>query len=472
MKKKLLFMGAAMLAAAGTLQAQPLNCYGGALTYVETGTGKTVYQMSNSGTCNPPTLVATAAWATNTLNFYRSFTLDYDAKFTLIKGHGAADGIVAVFGSYVDYPNPGSMNQGGGYLGYYDDSTVGINMDFQNSYAVEMDVYNNNTTISTSEPSPYVDHVMISRNASINYGGTAGPVQMDPLFANVKNGVYRHMQITWDCRTQTLSVFCNGSLRLSQYLDVSLFTDPFHVHWGFTAGTGDECLVQEIRDPQIILGDDCTTGGMGSPCAVFTDFAGTYFRPYPPNPLRCEFNATVSVSATPGWQICGLSWTTTSSTTPTPIPGAYPTASVTALPFSFNSAAGLEEVFIEADLCPTGGGTEHCHFGIRKRVNCNGGLTGSMYRQSSTSVANAQNDKDNKITLYPNPVTDQLKVECPDNVLGATYIVKDMTGKQLLKGTIHAAKQTIPTAALAEGVYMLEVQKQGVTIQNIRFTRQ
>ena len=58
------------------------------------------------------------------------------------------------------------------------------------------------------------------------------------------------------------------------------------------------------------------------------------------------------------------------------------------------------------------------------------------------------------ITVYPNPVTDELTIE---NANQATFILYDVVGKEVYKTTISSDKETLNIAYLQKGVYVGQV---------------
>ncbi|UMY66917.1 T9SS type A sorting domain-containing protein [Flavobacterium sp. HJ-32-4] len=62
--------------------------------------------------------------------------------------------------------------------------------------------------------------------------------------------------------------------------------------------------------------------------------------------------------------------------------------------------------------------------------------------------------------LYPNPVDTQLFVS---SRTAARYVLVDMTGKQLAKGSLSEGENILETASLPPGVYLLKIQNQKTT---------
>ena len=126
----------------------------------------------------------------------------------------------------------------GGGIGY-------ANMPGQ-SLAVEFDTYSNNATSggAFNNSDPLFDHIAVEKQGIVDHANVAntlvGPVQMDPVKTNVKDGLWYDFQITYDPATTNLKVFFNGSLRVNTTVDLfnTIFlTDPY-AYWGFTSSTG------------------------------------------------------------------------------------------------------------------------------------------------------------------------------------------------------------------------------------------
>lgn len=58
-----------------------------------------------------------------------------------------------------------------------------------------------------------------------------------------------------------------------------------------------------------------------------------------------------------------------------------------------------------------------------------------------------------KLNIYPNPVDTEFAVEVTENMIGKDYIVSDITGRVVLKGTLQSLTQQIDATALSKGIY-------------------
>lgn len=74
---------------------------------------------------------------------------------------------------------------------------------------------------------------------------------------------------------------------------------------------------------------------------------------------------------------------------------------------------------------------------------------------ASAPLAITEMPQENSGTLFPNPVTDNLTIhlnQAPDK--GATFILHDMTGRELLRSNIKLQETNIPVSFLTNGLYM------------------
>ncbi len=164
-----------------------------------------------------------SVWNNNKIDLAQSFDFKFDINLGRFDANGA-DGI-----AFVLQPISTSVGSTGGGLGY-DGITpaVGITVDtYQNG--------NNND--------PAYDHIAIQLNGDLNHNSPnniAGPVQAISSNDNIEDGNAHSLRIQWDVVTKTMSVYIDGTLRVSAIKD--LVTDVFSgnplVYWGFTGGTG------------------------------------------------------------------------------------------------------------------------------------------------------------------------------------------------------------------------------------------
>ncbi|MDW3649123.1 MAG: gliding motility-associated C-terminal domain-containing protein [Bacteroidia bacterium] len=188
-----------------------------------------------------------AVWSQTPLDFNQPFELYNRVSFGTRNGNGA-DGIALVFQISGPLTNPSPL--GGGSLSY-----AGMIP----SLAIEMDTWSNG---GSNDPGP--DHLAIMRDG-INDHNTAnnlaGPVPIMPGSANIEDGNFHDVKVSWDPGTQLLQVFIDcGPVSLSYTGDIvnTIFGGTNLVTWGFTAATGSagrnahnmcfEDLIIPVRD--------------------------------------------------------------------------------------------------------------------------------------------------------------------------------------------------------------------------------
>jgi hypothetical protein len=66
-----------------------------------------------------------------------------------------------------------------------------------------------------------------------------------------------------------------------------------------------------------------------------------------------------------------------------------------------------------------------------------------------------------KITVYPNPASEMIRIETDDYINGSTYSIMDQSGKVVLKGRLTGSNSTVNISSLTNGVYFLQVGKKG-----------
>jgi len=154
---------------------------------------------------------------------------------------GGADGIVFVMQNKCLVNGAGASGGGIGYGGMAGQSL-----------AVEFDSFQNNGGAPNNNDPAY-DHIAIESNGNVNHSNAAntlaGPVQMDPVKTSVKDGIWYDFQINYDPSTTTLTVYFNGSLRLSLVYDIknNIFAGNPYVYWGFVSATGGTYNDQEVK---------------------------------------------------------------------------------------------------------------------------------------------------------------------------------------------------------------------------------
>jgi len=74
-------------------------------------------------------------------------------------------------------------------------------------------------------------------------------------------------------------------------------------------------------------------------------------------------------------------------------------------------------------------------------------------------ITNLQEHSELSLTLYPNPVSDNLTIELSDvNFSDKEYCVLNMYGQEVLKGKVYSQKYNVDFSMLADGVYIIEIK--------------
>lgn len=196
---------------------------------------------------------AGAVWSTTKVNFQKGWILTFEAQFDILQSAGA-DGICVVFG---DNLRDTSLNYNGGCIGYYHLDSNNINPDFLQSFAVEVDIYENNPY--ANDPGDNYDHIMLALNGDF-YNVPTGGVSVHAISGkrSIKDTTYHNYRICWDYDNFTLSVYVDNILRISStYSYHSFFTQPASVKWGFTSATGGSRSNHFIRNIQMAESNGC-----------------------------------------------------------------------------------------------------------------------------------------------------------------------------------------------------------------------
>jgi len=91
---------------------------------------------------------------------------------------------------------------------------------------------------------------------------------------------------------------------------------------------------------------------------------------------------------------------------------------------------------------------------INISVTVTSGLTISV-----PCITNLQEHSELSLTLYPNPVSDNLTIELSDvNFSDKEYCVLNMYGQEVLKGKVYSQKYNVDFSMLADGVYIIEIK--------------
>jgi len=191
-------------------------------TYCMTGSA---YQLFSPGGCLHMTSntmgQSACVWNKTQINMASAF--DYNFTINLGNNDAGADGV-----TFTLQNSPAGMNAlgvSGGSLGMQ-----GV----PNSVIVEFDTYNNGAGANDIAD----DHTAISLNGNVT-APVAGPVDASATSTNIEDGLTHNVRIKWDPTTKTMSVYFDGSLRLSYTNDLvaNVFGSNM-VYWGFSASTG------------------------------------------------------------------------------------------------------------------------------------------------------------------------------------------------------------------------------------------
>ncbi|WP_157468565.1 lectin-like domain-containing protein [Desulfatibacillum aliphaticivorans] len=118
------------------------------------------------------------------------------------------------------------------------------------SVSVEVDTWQN-----SNRGDPAADHVGVNvyTPSGSNCSGTpnhagAGPIQADPSSSNIEDGDEHDLRITWNATTHVMTVYFDGTQRLTYTNDIvnNVFGGDNMVYFGFTGSTGGSYNEQYI----------------------------------------------------------------------------------------------------------------------------------------------------------------------------------------------------------------------------------
>jgi hypothetical protein len=66
-------------------------------------------------------------------------------------------------------------------------------------------------------------------------------------------------------------------------------------------------------------------------------------------------------------------------------------------------------------------------------------------------------DRENEITFYPNPATDNINIVLPENTSRAFFMLYDMQGRMLIRKEV-SNQETVPINNLASGIYIYHIK--------------
>jgi hypothetical protein len=96
----------------------------------------------------------------------------------------------------------------------------------------------------------------------------------------------------------------------------------------------------------------------------------------------------------------------------------------------------------------------------------------SFVKNEVTTGIALNNDLENHIRLFPNPVEDVLTLEVLIPMQGFRYRIFDMGGKQLTSGVIQSEVTSIQMQNYRTGVYVISIDQNGQLVQSFRIIKQ
>ena len=250
-----------------------------------------------------PWLVA-AAWSPVCVNLNSNFDFNYQVYLGSnagTSGTGGADGMTFM----LQTQGTAALGALGGALGIQGLSP---------SVAVEIDTYQNGGE-------PTYDHIAVDENGSATHGGAAA-VQASATQPDVKDGALHTFEVKWVASTHTMTVFFDGSLRLTYTKDIVnlIFGGANCVTYGYTGATGFKTDKQYFIDNNCVLTPTPTTSPSGTPTVTLTPS---------PSPTRTP-TPSMTTSPTPSMTVSPLPTLTSSPTmTISPSPSATPVMGIT-----------------------------------------------------------------------------------------------------------------------------------------------
>ncbi|HWB63112.1 MAG TPA: gliding motility-associated C-terminal domain-containing protein [Chitinophagales bacterium] len=174
-----------------------------------------------------------AIWNQNPIDLNNPF--DFSFRLFLGSNNGTgADGIVFV----IQNQNNGIPPSTGGGMGYQ--NFVG------KSLGIEYDTHSNPPAGSCDISQ---EHIAIDTQGYL-CPNLAGPVPMLASGANADDGAWHTTEIVWDPGTQTMTIYFDGSQRLTYTFSTGLVNSIFggqnSLYWGWTGATGGQYNVQKV----------------------------------------------------------------------------------------------------------------------------------------------------------------------------------------------------------------------------------
>jgi len=208
-----------------------------------------------------------AIWYTHQLNLSNPFDYKFDIFLGTNNGVGA-DGMTFVIQNQSQALGPAGTF--GSQLGYgtFPGKSLGV----------EFDTHNNGAG------APYGDiaqhHIAID-TGGVQFPPAAGPVTALASGANIDDGNWHTAEIVWTPATETMTVFFDGSQRLSCNFTAGLLSSVFGgqnmLYWGWTGASGSKFNTQQIRVPEqadFVSGINDSHCGTGNALIVDSSITG------------------------------------------------------------------------------------------------------------------------------------------------------------------------------------------------------
>jgi hypothetical protein len=70
-----------------------------------------------------------------------------------------------------------------------------------------------------------------------------------------------------------------------------------------------------------------------------------------------------------------------------------------------------------------------------------------------------------QLALYPNPANDYIMLTASEQLIGETYVIHDITGREVLRGKINSTNTRIALENQSSGSYLLRVGEKGLRFE-------
>ena len=209
------------------------------------------YQLTSNGTAQRG-----AIWSPQPIDLNNDFDMIFDIYVGANDVWGA-DGM-----GFVLQENATGIGDIGAGMGFADPQ--GFPAISANSFAVEIDVYDNGGSVPTDDAN---DHIGINSNGSKDHNLLA-PVTF-PGNQEVSDGGYHEFRVQWDATNSILAIYWEGNALPMVVFNYDIINNIFagnsSVYWGWTASTGG--ITNESRV--------CATGTVGVAADLTTLCPGT-----------------------------------------------------------------------------------------------------------------------------------------------------------------------------------------------------